>query len=208
MCYGLSGSSSLKSKADALKYAIEFTTQWKEGEKIINFTAAEELYNFICKHVELPETFDDGLSSFFQRVTETIEEEKRNKEKLEELKNPLRDEESGEEPDVAEKETQDKVNEAVGTVEGFVEGEEPVKEESEPTGEVVGEQTKKKVIPFPGYSPLSPVANNLRSILRDNKFKSIAGAAVNDYNEETFRLQGYGEYLDVTITHSTCPKTE
>ena len=79
MCYGLSGSSSLKSKADALKYAIEFTTQWKEGEKIINFTAAEELYNFICKHVELPETFDDGLSSFFQRVNETIEEEKRNR---------------------------------------------------------------------------------------------------------------------------------
>lgn len=98
---GLTGTPSMsgfKSKGEALKYAIEFATQWKDGEKIINYPAAEELYNFICKHVELPETFDDGLSSFFQRVNETIEEEKRNREKLEELKNPLRDEEAGEEP--------------------------------------------------------------------------------------------------------------
>jgi hypothetical protein len=104
---GLTGTPSMsgfKSKGEALKYAIEFTTQWKEGEKIINFTAAEELYKFICKNVELPETFDDGLSSFFQRVNETIEEEKRNREKLEELKNSFRDEEACEEPDVAEKE--------------------------------------------------------------------------------------------------------
>lgn len=83
---GTPGLSGFKSKGEALKYAIEFTTQWKEGEKIINYPAAEELYNFICKHVELPETFDDGLSSFFKRATETIEEEKRNREKLEELK--------------------------------------------------------------------------------------------------------------------------
>lgn len=203
---GITGTPSLsgfKSKGEALKYAIEFATQWKDGEKAINYPAAEELYNFICKHVELPETFDDGLSSLFEKAREYVEEEKRNREKLEELKNPLKDEEAGE-----EKETQDKVNEAVGMVEGFVEGEEPVKEESEPTGEVVVEQTKKKAIPFPGYSPLSPVANNLRSLLRDNKFKSIAGAADNDYNEETFRLQGNGEYLDVTITFSTCPKKE
>jgi hypothetical protein len=85
---GITGTPSLsgfKSKGEALKYAIEFATQWKDGEKTINYPAAEELYNFICKHVELPETFDDGLSSFFQRITEYVEEEKRNKEKLEEF---------------------------------------------------------------------------------------------------------------------------
>lgn len=191
---GLTGTPSMsgfKSKGEALKYAIEFTTQWKEGEKIIDFTAAEELYRFICKNVELPETFDDGLSSFFQRVNETIEEEKRNREKLEELKNPLRDEEAGEELDVAEKETQDKVN-----------------DDPEFTGEVIGEQTKEEAIPLPGSSPLSAVANNLRSILSDKKFKSISAAAANEYNVETFRLHGNGEYLDVTITFSTCPKTK
>lgn len=95
---GTPGLSGFKSKGEALKYAIEFATQWKDREKAINYPVAEELYNFICKHVELPETFDDGLSSFFQRVNETIEEEKRNREKLAELTNPLRDEEAGEEP--------------------------------------------------------------------------------------------------------------
>ena len=94
---GTPGLSGFKSKGEALKYAIEFATQWKDGEKTINYPAAEELYNFICKQVELPETFDDGLSSLFQRITETIEEEKRNKEKLEELKNSLKDEEASEE---------------------------------------------------------------------------------------------------------------
>lgn len=83
---GTPGLSGFKSKGEALKYAIEFATQWKDGEKTINYFAAEELYNFICKHVELPETFDDGLSSLFEKAREYVEEEKRNKEKLEELK--------------------------------------------------------------------------------------------------------------------------
>ena len=82
---GLTGTPSLtgfKSKGEVIKYAIEFTARSKDGEKIINYPAAEELYRFICKHIELPDTFDDGLSSFFQRVAETIEEEERNKEEL------------------------------------------------------------------------------------------------------------------------------
>ena len=85
---GLTGTPSMsgfKSKGEALKYAIEFATQWKDGEKTINYPAAEELYNFICKHVELPETFDDGLSSLFQKAREYVEEEKRNKETLEKI---------------------------------------------------------------------------------------------------------------------------
>jgi hypothetical protein len=73
---------------------------------------------------------------------------------------------------------------------------------------VIGEQTKEEAIPLPGYSPLSPVANLLRGVLRGNKFKSISAAGANDYSEETFRLHGNGEYLDVTITFSTCHKTE
>ena len=82
---GTPGLSGFKSKGEALKYAIEFATQWKDGEKTINYPAAEELYNFICKHVELPEAFDDGLSSLFQKAREYVEEEKKNKEELEKL---------------------------------------------------------------------------------------------------------------------------
>lgn len=169
MCYGLSGSSSLKSKADALKYAIEFTGTGEYPNRVPDMAKAKELFDFICENVQLPDVETDQLSNSLSGFTSLME-------KLSEKK---------------EEETQDKVN-----------------EESEPTGEVIGEQTKEEAIPFPGSSLLSPVANNLRSILRDNKFKSISGASANDYSEETFRLHGNGEYLDVNITFSTCPKTE
>lgn len=197
---GLTGTPSMsgfKSKGEALKYAIEFTTQWKEGEKIINFTAAEELYKFICKNVELPETFDDGLSSFFKRVGETIEEEKRNREKLEELKNPLRDEEAGEEPDVAEKETQDEEMEKVCedeelaevdlTVEGFVEGEEPADLRRSSLRSIYNDFVRKCV------------ENGLINF----QGSSIPGGMVESYTRKNGR-----EYLKVTLEHGIAPKPE
>ena len=46
-----------ESKAEALKFAIEFTANYTEdGTKAANLTAAQELFDFICKNVELPET--------------------------------------------------------------------------------------------------------------------------------------------------------
>ena len=78
------------------------------------------------------------------------------------------------------------------------EKDETVNEKPIPSGEVVGEQTKEEAIPLPVSNPLSSVANYLRGILRDNKFKSISAAGANDYSEETFRLHGNGEYLNVT----------
>lgn len=164
MCYGFSGSSSLKSKADALKYAIEFTATGEYPNRVPDMVKAKELFDFICENVQLPDVETDQLSNSLSGFTALME--KLSKEK------------------------------------------ETVNEESEPTGEVVGEQTKEKAISIPGSSPLSPVSNNLRSILRDNKFKSISAAGANGYSEETFRLDGNGEYLDVTITHSTCHKIE
>lgn len=168
MCYGFSGSSSLKSKADALKYAIEFTATGEYPNRVPDMAKAKELFDFICENVQLPDVETDQLSNSLNGFTSMIERLSKKNE-----------------------ETQEKVN-----------------EESEPTGEVIGEQTKEEAIPLPGSSPLSHVANKLRSILRDNKFKSISGTDANDYSKETFRLHGNGEYLDVTITFSTCPKTE
>ena len=164
---------------------IDIDLELGDPNRVPDMTKAKELFDFICENVQLPDVETDQLSNSLNGFTSMME-------RLSEKK----------------KETQDKVNEAVGTIEGFVEGKEPVKEESEPTGEMVGVQTKEEAIPLPGSSPLNPVANNLRSILRDNKFKLISGAGANDYSEETFRLHGNGEYLDVTITFSTCPKTE
>ena len=170
MCLGISGSQmlSLKSKAEALKYAIEFTSTGEYPNRQYNMRKAKELFDFICENVQLPDVETDQLSNSLNGFTSMME-------RLSEKK----------------KETQDKVN-----------------EESEPTGEVIGEQAQEEAIPLPGSSPLSPVANNLRSILRDKKFKSIGAADANNYSEEIFRLHGNGEYLDVTITFSTCPKTE
>ena len=46
-----------ESKAEALKFAIEFTANYTEdGTRVANLTAAQELFDFICKNVELPET--------------------------------------------------------------------------------------------------------------------------------------------------------
>lgn len=196
---GLTGTPSMsgfKSKGEALKYAIEFATQWKDGEKTINYPAAEELYNFICKHVELPKTFDDGLSSFFQRVTETIEEEKRNREKLEELKNSL-NEEAGEEPDAAKKDTHDEMMEKVCedeepaevdlTVEGIVEGEQPVNEEEPGLWDLYG-----------------CIAAHAKAV----GLKLHMGHGGNGEAEEVYCLDGHGEYLQVTLKYSIAPKPE
>ena len=155
--------SSLKSKADALKYAIEFTATGEYPNRTPDIKKAKELYNFICENVQLPDVETNQLSNSLNSFTSLME--KLSKEK-----------------------------------------DETVNEKPIPSGEVVGEQTKEEAIPLPVSNPLSSVANYLRGILRDNKFKSISAAGANDYSEETFRLHGNGEYLNVTITHSTCPK--
>lgn len=163
MCLGFTGSPSLKSKADALKYAIEFTASGEYPNRTPDIKKAKELYNFICENVQLPDVETDQLSNSLNGFTSLME--KLSKEK-----------------------------------------DETVNEESEPTGEVVWEQDKEEAIPLPGSSYFSPISNNLRGVLRGYGFRSFGARSSNDYGEETFRLDGNGEYLDVTIIHSTCPK--
>ena len=105
MCYGFSGSSSLKSKADALKYAIEFTSTGEYPNRVPDLTKAKELFDFICENVQLPDVETDQLSNSLNGFTSLME-------KLSEKS----------------EETQDKANEAVDTVGGIAEGEKPVKE--------------------------------------------------------------------------------
>lgn len=157
--------SSLNSKADALKYAIEFTATGEHPNRMPDIKKAQELFNFICENVHLPDVETDRLSNSLDGFTSLME--KLSKEK-----------------------------------------DETVNEEPEPTGEVVGEQTKEEAISIPGLRYFCPINNKLRSVLRGYGFKCFRGNAANDYSEETFRLDGNGEYLDVTITHSTCPKKE
>ena len=165
MCYGFSGSSSLKSKADALKYAIEFTSTGEYPNRVPDMTKAKELFDFICENVQLPDVETDQLSNSLNGFTSMME-------RLSEKK---------------KEETQDKVNEAVDTVEGFVEGEEPVKEEE------------------------SKLWNLYRCISAHTQalgLKSHMGHGGGGEVEEVFRLDGHGEYLQVTLKYSIAPKPE
>lgn len=58
----------LQSKADAIKYAIEFTEIVElHGSNKVNYEAAQELFDFICKNVNLPDVRpnpSDGLVEF------------------------------------------------------------------------------------------------------------------------------------------------
>ena len=164
MCYGFSGSSSLKSKADALKYAIEFTATGEYPNRVPDMVKAKELFDFICENVQLPDVETDQLSNSLNGFTSLMEKLSKKNEK-----------------------TQDKVNEAVDTVEGFVEGEEPVKEEE------------------------SKLWNLYRCISAHTQalgLKSHMGHGGGGEVEEVFRLDGHGEYLQVTLKYGIAPKPE
>lgn len=92
--------SSLKSKADALKYAIEFTATGEYPHRAPDIKKAKELYNFICENVQLPDVETDQFSNSLSGFTSLMEKLSEKDEK-----------------------TQDKVMEIAG------EGEEQVKEE-------------------------------------------------------------------------------
>ena len=72
---------SFQSKAEALKYAIEFTETVNISEpNTVNYEAAQELFNFICKNVELPDVRPnpaDGLVEFAKKYIEKLAKDKR-----------------------------------------------------------------------------------------------------------------------------------
>lgn len=89
-------------------------------------------------------------------------------------------------------ETQDKLNEAVDTVEGIVEGEKPVKGEG----------------PRPSSSALWNQYYCIKAYIESLGLKPHKGEASPDHTKQTFRLDGFGEYLQVTLKHSIAPKPE
>lgn len=169
MCLGFSGSPSLKSKADALKYAIDFTATGEYPNRVPDIKKAKELYKFICENVQLPDVETDQLSNSLNGFTSLME-------KLSE-KN---------------EETQDKVNEAVDTVEGIVEGEKPIKgEEPRPCSSAL-------------WNLYECIAAHTRAVGLERSMSQGGNGEV----EEVFRLDGYGEYIQMRLKHSIAPKLE
>lgn len=75
----------LQSKADAIKYAIEFTEIVElHGSNRVNYDAAQELFNFICKNVNLPDVKPNPADGLVEFAKEYIE-------KLTKVKNEVQD---------------------------------------------------------------------------------------------------------------------
>lgn len=70
----------LQSKADAIKYAIEFTEIVKlNGPNKVDYEAAQELFDFICKNVNPPDVKPnpaDGLVEFAKKYIEELAKNK------------------------------------------------------------------------------------------------------------------------------------
>lgn len=66
---------SFNSKAEAIQFAIEFTASSSMGGRKVELFAAKELYDFICKNVELPDVRvnpADGLVEFAKEYIEKL----------------------------------------------------------------------------------------------------------------------------------------
>lgn len=67
------------SKAEALEFAIEFTASSSMGGRKVELEAVKELYDFICKNVELPDVKPnpaDGLVEFAKAYIEKLAKDK------------------------------------------------------------------------------------------------------------------------------------
>lgn len=71
---GLSGSVfALESKAEALKWAIEFTAGWASpDERLVRYEQAQELYDFICRNVQLPDTKNASKDDFLSTASQCL----------------------------------------------------------------------------------------------------------------------------------------
>ena len=64
------------SKAEAIQFAIEFTASSLMGGRKADLEAAKELFDFICKNVELPDVRvspADGLVEFAKEYIEKLD---------------------------------------------------------------------------------------------------------------------------------------
>lgn len=60
------------SKAEALQFAIEFTASSSMGGRKVEIEAAQELYDFICKNVELPDVHANPTDGLVELAKEYI----------------------------------------------------------------------------------------------------------------------------------------
>jgi hypothetical protein len=76
---------SIRTKSDAMKFALEGTVEYGENGKVYHYDKAEELYNFFCSHIDLVDSdvvpIEEILDTAFGKVKEYAEWLKESKEK-------------------------------------------------------------------------------------------------------------------------------
>lgn len=65
---GCAGIASFQTKAEALQYAINFTATDTDNGTKANYKAAQELFDFICKNVKLPDIKGDASEKFYEQA--------------------------------------------------------------------------------------------------------------------------------------------
>lgn len=67
----------IRTKADAMKFALEATVKFTDCEKAYQYDKAKELFDFFCEHVSLVDTdvvpLAELMNSFFEKLKEYIE---------------------------------------------------------------------------------------------------------------------------------------
>lgn len=76
---------SIRTKADAMKFALDGTAEYSENGKIYHYDRAKELFDFFCANVPIMETdvvpVEELIDTVFQKVKEYAEWLKDNKTK-------------------------------------------------------------------------------------------------------------------------------
>jgi hypothetical protein len=73
---GLATTVDFTSKAEALRYALESTSKFEERTVVFNYDAAQELYDFICKNVNIPDvnkTVSEDLRPLIDAIARKLE---------------------------------------------------------------------------------------------------------------------------------------
>lgn len=65
---------SIRTKADAMKFALEGTVEYGENGKVYNYDKAKELFEFFCKNVPIMETDVVPLESLLEEVFAKVKE--------------------------------------------------------------------------------------------------------------------------------------
>lgn len=70
---GFAGMCGFQTKAEALQYAINFTATITDNGTKANYEAAQELFDFICNNVKLPDIKGESLDGFMDKSSALLD---------------------------------------------------------------------------------------------------------------------------------------